>query len=646
MEANRYYGLYNSIEAGLSEATSGQTVIAVSGTHAINNSVSIPSGICLWLQPDVTLNVVPGASINVVGSLVGWGSSSHPVLFTNQSQSYWPGIFLSGSDGSCLWHCNIYYASSPIVATNSTNLSILNCTIGNSNFGYDAAMRFYNTSPNISECVINGQGDSWNGVRFAQGSGGGIYNSTIQNCSAGNGIVVHGGSSPVIQGNTIYHNYYDGIIVPNNGSGFPWIYNNNISYNGQYSYLGMSFDGSQGEVNGNNVSYSAGGIYAVNSAFLRTSDYSTYLQEGNNIIHNTNLALLSQWYSTVCFGYVIQDWDVRLSYGACNQFYSNGVNAENDYWSTLQAEGNWWGDYPPDPNKMSHCLADDVDYNYWKYGSDDPCDPIFERGGQIMSQNSEGSSRPEDAFKQATKALVQKDYSNAATQFRSLVKSNLNTSDRERALVGIYHVLRASKDMSYLNDIIQQKSSGGSIGKIASQLLASSYLVSGDLENAKQVANEIITRNPNSEDEMRALMILACLSGYNSSQSSVSQAAVQQLKLKYGSKVGGDFFAALGTPPTNTIKASSGTDKGGVLSCYPNPFNPTTRIQFKVATPSHVSLRVFDILGREVATLVNEQKNAGVFAADWDGSKFSSGTYIVKLSVGDKSFLQKVMLLK
>jgi hypothetical protein len=49
-------------------------------------------------------------------------------------------------------------------------------------------MAFYNSSPTISSVTINGQSNSWNGVRFAQGSTGSITNSTIQNCGAGNGI--------------------------------------------------------------------------------------------------------------------------------------------------------------------------------------------------------------------------------------------------------------------------------------------------------------------------------------------------------------------------------------------------------------------------------------------------------------------------
>ena len=79
---------------------------------------------------------------------------------------------------------------------------------------------------------------------------------------------------------------------------------------------------------------------------------------------------------------------------------------------------------------------------------------------------------------------------------------------------------------------------------------------------------------------------------------------------------------------------------------YPNPFNPTTNIKFAVAKEGHVTLKVYDLLGREVATLVNQEMSTGNYAADFDASKLSSGTYIYTLSVNGVSISKKMMLLK
>ena len=69
---------------------------------------------------------------------------------------------------------------------------------------------------------------------------------------------------------------------------------------------------------------------------------------------------------------------------------------------------------------------------------------------------------------------------------------------------------------------------------------------------------------------------------------------------------------------------------------YPNPFNPETTIQYQLPAPSKVTIKIFDYLGREIRTLVNEEKEAGYFMVGWDGkdnlgNKVSSGIYICRL---------------
>ena len=68
---------------------------------------------------------------------------------------------------------------------------------------------------------------------------------------------------------------------------------------------------------------------------------------------------------------------------------------------------------------------------------------------------------------------------------------------------------------------------------------------------------------------------------------------------------------------------------------YPNPFNPTTSFKFQVPSCEFVSLKVFDVLGREVATLVNDIRNAGVYTVRWDASSLPSGMYFYRLQAGN-----------
>jgi hypothetical protein len=79
---------------------------------------------------------------------------------------------------------------------------------------------------------------------------------------------------------------------------------------------------------------------------------------------------------------------------------------------------------------------------------------------------------------------------------------------------------------------------------------------------------------------------------------------------------------------------------------YPNPFNQSTKIKYQVARSGNVTLKVYDILGREVATIVNEEKKPGVYEVEFNGSALSSGVYFYKLNAGDFTQIKKLLLLK
>ena len=79
---------------------------------------------------------------------------------------------------------------------------------------------------------------------------------------------------------------------------------------------------------------------------------------------------------------------------------------------------------------------------------------------------------------------------------------------------------------------------------------------------------------------------------------------------------------------------------------YPNPFNPTTTINYQIPKDGSVTITVFDNLGREVATLVNEQKEAGRYSVQFDATRLSSGVYYYSLKAGDYKAVKKLVLLK
>ena len=79
---------------------------------------------------------------------------------------------------------------------------------------------------------------------------------------------------------------------------------------------------------------------------------------------------------------------------------------------------------------------------------------------------------------------------------------------------------------------------------------------------------------------------------------------------------------------------------------YPNPFNPGTLIRYQVPEKSFVLIRVYDLLGEELATLVNEEKSAGSYDVNFDAGQLSSGFYIYTIKAGNFTSTKKMMLMK
>jgi photosystem II stability/assembly factor-like uncharacterized protein len=101
---------------------------------------------------------------------------------------------------------------------------------------------------------------------------------------------------------------------------------------------------------------------------------------------------------------------------------------------------------------------------------------------------------------------------------------------------------------------------------------------------------------------------------------------------------------------TNEINVNfnSSPEEYSLMQNYPNPFNPSTIIKYSVRDNSNVILKVYDILGREVATLINEEKSAGTYTINFDSNKFNlaSGTYFYTLRAGDFVQTKKMLLVK
>ena len=100
------------------------------------------------------------------------------------------------------------------------------------------------------------------------------------------------------------------------------------------------------------------------------------------------------------------------------------------------------------------------------------------------------------------------------------------------------------------------------------------------------------------------------------------------------------------TDPSMSVGETLPVNNYSLSQNYPNPFNPSTKINYNVSEPGFVQLKVYNVLGVEVATLINEQKFAGNYTVDFDASRLSSGVYFYSLSVNNFTQTRKMILEK
>lgn len=114
-----------------------------------------------------------------------------------------------------------------------------------------------------------------------------------------------------------------------------------------------------------------------------------------------------------------------------------------------------------------------------------------------------------------------------------------------------------------------------------------------------------------------------------------------------GSSTGNDYVTLKYSQPIGISNISSEVPlKFSLSQNYPNPFNPVTNIEFSLPNSADTKLTVFDITGKEIAALVNQPMNAGIYNVDFDASHLASGTFFYRIEAGDFTEVKKMILVK
>ncbi len=174
----------------------------------------------------------------------------------------------------------------------------------------------------------------------------------------------------------------------------------------------------------------------------------------------------------------------------------------------------------------------------------------------------------------------------------------------------------------------------------------------GHYNGAAKLAKEI--RNKSKDDNSLLIEMIyeeALINKYYLNDLKEAEKLFNEIAANYQDNILSEFaLAELGieqdTSPKNNIVDDEEIEFSYELRSHPNPFNPSTTISYSIPQKGHVVLKVYDILGREVYQLVNEAKEAGIYSAQFDGSKLASGMYIISLQTNEFNNSIKILLIK
>jgi hypothetical protein len=599
---------FNIVAGGsISENTQWQ------GNILIESNLSVEEPATLTISPGSTVWAAQNSGIDVLGTLNAIGHVPEPPLDSIKFKSEVPGQSWSGIalrkqvEGSTFRYCSIT-GSSTGIAIEASAPTIERCLIDNCSTGLDVYTIDAHAQP-----VIN--------------------DNEIRNCKYG--VIFHQAFPLQVRRNRIHDNDI-GIYTFQSSP----VFHHNVVENNRY--VGVYSEASDPRF-GDNIADDRGcNIIRNNLLFGGIADL--YVSGGSAFL-----------------GY----YDGNQFYGGFNSVFSRQeeprcvVTADNN--AFVMAHLTWWGISPPP--QWLFCLSNaKLDYSKPLDGEPVECNKTF----------TEVTLPPdnEEAILQA--ALVDRGHHNYATAlntYSTFVTGRPNSVYVRRALRELRQTYREHQVWS--NDTTRQQQLLSSLStiagnhpntpvrKLAQTLWAEELHAKRNWNGAVTKYQQIIQTQPNTINERVAWYSLFSIAAYGMRDTASARNVLATLQTKYPgdphTAIAKIRFAGLTRTPLPPLSKSYSPDAQAQAALpteyalqqnYPNPFNPTTTIKYQLPQNAHVVLRVYDILGREVATLVEESKDAGFHSIQFQTSGLASGVYFYRLQAGQFTDTKKFVLLR
>jgi len=202
----------------------------------------------------------------------------------------------------------------------------------------------------------------------------------------------------------------------------------------------------------------------------------------------------------------------------------------------------------------------------------------------------------------------------------------------------------------------------GQLQVTAMKLLADLFAFEGKSTEALQLLNDIVKLYPATSDAFYARLSMFYIYFYAGEYSKAEQVLAEMQSRSVEDEISINAarqlltFETGGAILSKGVKSSQSDDSIELtlvqapqefeLSSYPNPFNPATKIRYRISHDGHVSLKVYDLLGREVATLVNELKQAGSYEVTFQASETASGIFVYRLESAGQMKVGRMLYIK
>ena len=609
---------YSTIEAALAVAIPGQT-IKVTGSHTVSNDLSVKSGITLSINSGSTITFASGKKITVFGG--GTLNADGATFCGNGTKGSWYSICYYGNSSGSIQNSTIKDAQCGVFATSAVNVTLSGNTItNNSLYGVSCLL----SDLSLSNCTISNNG-----------AGAYFYNSDVE-----------------FYENSVLNNTDYGIRAKDIGNSYYW-HDNDVHGNG----YAMLLDNASPWIGHSNFTGNAHGIVITSAtpSFAVKPPLGTQMRGFNSI--SCNLAtpnFKAENYSNVYMGY---DFD-----GGYNSIYGSelpdmesvnhsGIYADNNYWRyspAVYSDGTSWilarTPLSVNPNPECSYMMTSSKVNTL---SQTELTPI---GKSYFDAINLGVKGEYTVAKKMLLTIIDSPYDAKFTPlallsyYNFIEKEGLGLSAQHKSAENLDKELESALEKIYLKD------NRNKLKPFALRLLARSSALSRDYQTMIKYNTEIIENYYDTTNVVSALYDLT--NYYFDIENNLVKGKEYLDKMN---KLYPDedltMFANM------NIEVEKGLAKEKIFATetiseyqlsdnFPNPFNPSTTITFALPQKGEVVLKIYNSLGQEVKTLVNEFKEEGIHKVNFDASNLPSGVYIYSIQANDFMQSKKMILLK